>query len=535
MSDLSNVIRKIRPCNSDEPYVFISYSSADRELVWRDVLEFQKRGYNVWLDEKNLDKTKDSWKEDALTAIEDMDCVLLVFYVSASSLRSDACYQELSKTVADSTKALHFGPVKFIAIDAEMVGDIKAFHQQVFEKIRTSNLDKEERKKQALALNGFMQQFFNSNNEKVRIHPKNEENRKMDYYEEILASFPDEARIYPDEGKVTPKEPEASAETMTKVEAPAETMTKAETAAEPKPEAAASARPEEEERKAEEEAPVPAETSAETMAEAADRFTHYEERPQHKKYGKNLFRKKDIEEAQQGNGIYRLETGYTAIDIQFFGSVFGGRRDIVRMELPDSIEKFNSGEFHDCMNLEGIRMPKYLEEIAYEMFKGCSSLKSIEVPGNVTVIESRAFQGCSSLTQVKLPEGLKKLGMSVFESCYSLEELFLPAALTEMGISCCANCTSLNEVTIPGGMKKIPSRVFDGCTSLQKVIIEEGVEEIDAAFSNCGKQMEIWIPASVTKISGIAFYKSVIIIHCDAGSFAQSYAEKERIAYVLNN
>ena len=51
----------IKPCDRENPYVFISYSSRDAEKVYRDVLEFQKRGYNIWIDVKNVDKTKPSW------------------------------------------------------------------------------------------------------------------------------------------------------------------------------------------------------------------------------------------------------------------------------------------------------------------------------------------------------------------------------------------------------------------------------------------------------------------------------------------
>ena len=70
---MREILRKIKSCTVDKPYVFISYSSEDCECVWNDVYEFQRRGYNIWLDEKNLDKTKQSWKEDALYAIEDID------------------------------------------------------------------------------------------------------------------------------------------------------------------------------------------------------------------------------------------------------------------------------------------------------------------------------------------------------------------------------------------------------------------------------------------------------------------------------
>ena len=82
---LSDVLKAIQPCDMDQPYIFISYSAKDQERVWQDVLRFQQMGYNVWLDEKNLDKTQASWRSDALSAIRDMNCSLLVFYVSRNS------------------------------------------------------------------------------------------------------------------------------------------------------------------------------------------------------------------------------------------------------------------------------------------------------------------------------------------------------------------------------------------------------------------------------------------------------------------
>ena len=139
LMEITEVLRQISPCDTQKPYIFISYSSQDKHLVWRDVLEYQRMGYNVWLDEKNLDKTKASWKEDALAAIEDMYCMLVVFYVSKTSLLSDACYRELSKTTDEFTAALHYGPVKFIAIDVDEIGNIMDFtrelHQSVFQDI----------------------------------------------------------------------------------------------------------------------------------------------------------------------------------------------------------------------------------------------------------------------------------------------------------------------------------------------------------------------------------------------------------------
>ena len=169
------VIRKIRR-KSDQ-----TFYSQDHARVWADVLAFQQLGFNVWLDERNLDKTKDSWTEDALSAISDLDCLLVLFYVSSSSLTSEACYRELSQTTEALTKCIHFGPVRFIAVDVENVGDIGAFTQEVYTNLmRRKDISKKEKTAKAIVLSQFCENFFGSNNERVRVHPKDEPNRKID-------------------------------------------------------------------------------------------------------------------------------------------------------------------------------------------------------------------------------------------------------------------------------------------------------------------------------------------------------------------
>ena len=123
-------------------FIFISYSSNDRELVQQDVLEFQRRGYNVWLDERNLDKAKSSWKEDALKAIQNYNSILLIFYVSRHSLTSEACYNELNETMSEITKGRHRRrELKFIAVEAEPIGDMLQFADEVDSDLRITSKD----------------------------------------------------------------------------------------------------------------------------------------------------------------------------------------------------------------------------------------------------------------------------------------------------------------------------------------------------------------------------------------------------------
>lgn len=196
VNKMSDILKKIKPCDENQPYIFISYSSADAETVYDDVFHFQQKGYNIWLDEKNLDKTKSSWKDDAINAISDLNCELVVFYVSRNSLKSIPCYNEMISTKSEEAKALHeFKPVKFIAIELEDIGDIRKFSERLHKEVRYSDDEKKVKEAQLKVLAGFLKDFFNSNNEKVRLESKFKKNRKLDYLEEITSYFPDTTQV----------------------------------------------------------------------------------------------------------------------------------------------------------------------------------------------------------------------------------------------------------------------------------------------------------------------------------------------------
>ena len=87
----------IKKCDTSSPYVFISYSSTDKKTVHEDVAEFQRRGYNVWVDTANLDLTKDSWRDDVYPAVASENCKKVLFYLSEDSLLSVNCAKELEE------------------------------------------------------------------------------------------------------------------------------------------------------------------------------------------------------------------------------------------------------------------------------------------------------------------------------------------------------------------------------------------------------------------------------------------------------
>ncbi len=183
--DLMALHNKLLPCDMESPFVFVSYCSKDTELVWEDVIELQSRGYNIWIDEANLDKRKSSWKNDALEAISNFNCEFLLFYVSKYSLTSDPCYNELAQTKCEATLDTHNRrPISVVAIEVESIGDIVGFMADIYQDIRRKNLSSAEKGSYTRTLSCFRKDWF-QNNEKVRIHAKKETGRHSDYYSDI--------------------------------------------------------------------------------------------------------------------------------------------------------------------------------------------------------------------------------------------------------------------------------------------------------------------------------------------------------------
>ena len=185
---MSELRKNLLPCDMESPFVFVSYCSQNRDVVWNDVANLQGRGVNLWVDEPNLDKRKPSWKDDALRAIANFNCELLVFYLSKESLVSEACLNELRETFDEAALATHnMKPVNVIVVEVESVANIVDYMDQTYAGIAALPVDSEEKGRRSKVLTGF-RHFFQSN-EKVRIRSKSSYFDADEYYEEFENQF----------------------------------------------------------------------------------------------------------------------------------------------------------------------------------------------------------------------------------------------------------------------------------------------------------------------------------------------------------
>ena len=106
----------------------------------------------------------------------------------------------------------------------------------------------------------------------------------------------------------------------------------------------------------------------------------------------------------------------------------------------------------------------------------------------VTSIGGSAFSNCTSLPSVTIPDSVTSIGGGAFSSCKSLTSVTIPDSVTSIGREALCGCTSLTSVTIPDSVTSIGDWAFDGCEN--------------------------------------------VTIKGKAGSYAETYAESEKIPFV---
>ena len=88
--------------NGDDPYIFISYSHKDTEIVWPILLQMQKDGYRFWYDDGI--EAGSSW--DDIISQHVQEGGYFIAFLSDAYLQSDNCQQELKFAISKKKTVL---------------------------------------------------------------------------------------------------------------------------------------------------------------------------------------------------------------------------------------------------------------------------------------------------------------------------------------------------------------------------------------------------------------------------------------------
>ena len=145
--------------------------------------------------------------------------------------------------------------------------------------------------------------------------------------------------------------------------------------------------------------------------------------------------------------------------------------------------------------IEKLSIPETVTLIQNATFASMNHLKSVVIPKNVTELKQEVFADCTGLKKVVLPDELKKFDYRAFYNCPKLTKMVLNKnnAVFKVENRCIITKKDHRLIYVGGGTKKLD--------------VPEGTKKIeDFAFANCNAS-EVYIPASVNKISGWAFVK----------------------------
>lgn len=167
--------------------------------------------------------------------------------------------------------------------------------------------------------------------------------------------------------------------------------------------------------------------------------------------------------------------------------------------------------------------PKQITQIFRHTFDKCKNLVSVNIPETITSVCAGAFSHCIGLESIHVNKKNKHY-CDIDGVLYDKSKKTIIAFPNKAGIS----------YAIRKGTTRIEAEAFSSCTQLESVALPKSVTEIgSSAFSGCSALTGITIPSKKTTIGSNAFrYRKELTIYGKSGSPAEQYAIKNNIPFV---
>lgn len=197
-----------------------------------------------------------------------------------------------------------------------------------------------------------------------------------------------------------------------------------------------------------------------------------------------------------GNGdIFEAED-----TIQRIGAhAFFGKKNLMEVKLPPSVETLGFGAFEACQYLEKINLEN-VKELNEGTFGYCESLKSVTL--YVKEIPDLAFYHCHNLHELKLYE-TEQIGYMSFAECWFMWNINLPVTLKAIGSRAFENVDAYN-------IKLPKSVVWAGNEALGKITDIELYDSLETPVSALvvpkGKRVYYKFTMRSTKTEQIKYY-----------------------------
>lgn len=238
---------------------------------------------------------------------------------------------------------------------------------------------------------------------------------------------------------------------------------------------------------------------------AFDRTIWYDKKPYGELYINNVLYSYKGEMPENTNIV--IKEGTTSI----VARCFDNKKNLVNIEIPDTVVYIGDYAFDDCTGLTSIELPNSVTYMGEDVFSGCNNLTSVKLSDNLKEIKDCSFWGCNKLQDINIPNAVTNIGKGAFSKCSSLKKVSISNPI-EIKDNTFYQCSNLEEVQLLGGALGIGDNAFYSCIKLSDITILDVSEEYDGkysiganSFSKCQSLTEITIPKNFTRIGSGAF------------------------------
>lgn len=198
-------------------------------------------------------------------------------------------------------------------------------------------------------------------------------------------------------------------------------------------------------------------------------------------------------------------------------SAFNEKSSLLRIVLPDKLNKIGDCAFRNCNYLTGsINIPEGVTHIGASAFLWDNALTgSLTLPSTLEYIGGGgaadiggAFDGCRFSCELKLPDNLKYIGHHAFLNNNGFYgDLRLPENLEFIGDAAFGNCKNLTgNLKIPQGVTRISQGAFQGTGLNGTLQLHDGIVGImNDVFAGVPLKGELVLPKNLTSIGERAF------------------------------
>lgn len=108
---------KIKVCDQNQPYYYVSYSTRDGHYVYKIVKALQEMGISLWIDVPQNFNSGGGYNSSIFSALSQANCQGILFFMSEHSMTSAQSAKELAYVKSETVIKSHGKALPIIAVE----------------------------------------------------------------------------------------------------------------------------------------------------------------------------------------------------------------------------------------------------------------------------------------------------------------------------------------------------------------------------------------------------------------------------------